>query len=192
MFRFAFATATAAALAIAAPAVATTFAFTGSVAATGGAAPDASCAPLPLRATVLPVNSSGTSSLGAFKYGQTLCTAGGPGPFSGTFSIDFGGDGFGGTFTGLAGPSGTPGVIGESFTYLVTSGTGRFFGSSGGFTGIGTLDPRAPPPKLALTFDGRLALPAVPEPDSWALFIAGFGLAGAMMRRANRGFAPLI
>ena len=29
----------------------------------------------------------------------------------------------------------------------------------------------------------------VPEPASWALFIAGFGIVGAMQRRRRRGYA---
>lgn len=162
--------------------------FTGSVYATGGVGPDASCAPLPLRATILPVNSSGSSNLGSFSYGHTLCTAGGPGPFAGDFTVTFGADSFAGTFTGLATPSGTAGLINEAFVYSVTGGTGRFLGSSGSFTGNGTLDARQPPPQLALDFDGTLNLPAVPEPASWALLLVGFGFVGSALRR-TAGFA---
>ena len=169
----------AAAIAAAAPATAATVAFTGAMSATGGVGPD------PTRATVLPANSSGSSNLGAFTYGQTLCTAGGPGPFSGTFTVFFASDEFSGTFDGLATPSGTPGLINESFTYLVTAGTGRFLGASGTFTGLGTLDARNPPPHLTLDFSGDLDLPAVPEPATWAMMIAGFGMVGAAARRSK-------
>ena len=168
------------------PAAAASVPFTGSVHATGGVGPDASCAPLPLRATVLSVNSTGSSNLGAFTYGHTLCTAGGPGPFDGTFSVLYAADMFSGTFTGVASPSGTPGLINESFIYSVTAGTGRFASGAGSFTGLGTLDARMPPPQLDLKFDGFIDLSAVPEPASWALMIAGFGVVGSSLRRGRQ------
>ena len=158
-------------------------ALSGTIDGRGGVAPDATCAPLPLRATVLPANTVGASNLGAFTYGQAFCTAGGVGPFSGTFSIFYAADMFSGSFTGVASGSGTPGLINETFTYLVTGGTGRFLGGSGSFTGTGTIDTRIPPPRLQLDLVGELNLPAVPEPASWALMIVGFGAVGAAARR---------
>ena len=173
------------------PAAADAVAFTGSVTATGGVGPDASCAPLPLRATVLPANSAGSSNLGAFTYGHTLCTAGGPGPFDGTFAVLYASDMFSGTFAGVASPSGTPGLIDESFTYTVTAGTGRFASGTGSFTGVGTLDARSPPPRLDLKFDGFVDLSAVPEPANWALMIAGFGAVGTTLRRRRSSFGEV-
>ncbi|PZQ59507.1 MAG: hypothetical protein DI570_15830 [Phenylobacterium zucineum] len=38
---------------------------------------------------------------------------------------------------------------------------------------------------VEFTFDPRSA--AVPEPATWALMIAGFGMAGGMLRRRTRG-----
>lgn len=62
----------------------------------------------------------------------------------------------------------TNGVV----TYRVTDGA-RLIGAT--FTSTGD----------SFEFD-NLATGAVPEPASWALMIAGFGLAGAAMRRRNR------
>lgn len=48
-----------------------------------------------------------------------------------------------------------------------------------GVWGGGGFAPVAPPPNL----------PAVPEPDAWALWIGGFGLVGLSMRRRRHGKA---
>ena len=40
--------------------------------------------------------------------------------------------------------------------------------------------------KLNITFDGRFGQGAIPEPATWAMMIAGFGLMGAALRRVRR------
>ena len=41
----------------------------------------------------------------------------------------------------------------------------------------------------ARTNNGTLTIAAVPEPTSWAMLIAGFGLTGAAMRRRRTALA---
>ena len=44
--------------------------------------------------------------------------------------------------------------------------------------------------KLNITFDGRFGQGAIPEPATWAMMIAGFGLIGAALRRVRRPRRP--
>lgn len=57
-------------------------------------------------------------------------------------------------------------------------------------TGGGVVPPSAPPP---FSFRPPSAAPtpppAVPEPESWAMLLAGFGLVGMSIRRLNHGNA---
>lgn len=181
-------------LALAAPASAATIAFSGSATNTNGPPqPDAGCAPL-LRISFGPAGTAGTSNLGDFTYTQTHCTSGGPGAYSGgQFSYAFAaGDLLTGTYSGIASPSATTGLLNNVINLVVTGGTGRIAGGSGQVTGVGTVDFRQGAPRQSLELSGRLDLPAVPEPASWALMIGGLGLAGtALRRRARPGVAAL-
>lgn len=170
------------ALACALPAKADVLPFTGTFTGRGVVGTDPSCAPL-FRGTIAPSSSVGSSSLGAFTYGHTACTSGAAGgPVFGSFNINFGSDGFNGTFAGTAKPTATPPLSDLSFLYTILGGTGRFLGSTGTFTGIGTADPRVRPSVVTLNFNGAINAPAVPEPATWALLIVGFGMVGGAMR----------
>ncbi len=173
----------AAASAFAAPASADLVTFTGSAFARPTVAPDVSCAPLPFRGIVSP--SAGSSNLGAFLYSHNVCTQGATGPVTGSFLIDFGVSSFSGSLNGASvARVGTPGLFDQTFTYLVTAGTGAFAGATGTFTNIGTVDTNGgPPSRLTLNFNGAINAPAVPEPGTWALMICGFGLVGGALRR---------
>lgn len=132
-------------------------------------------------------NAVGTSNLGSFATTQTHCIALPP-PANyndGLFSYAFAqGDTLMGTYFGTLSFSVTPGLLDNIQYYAVTGGSGRFLGASGSFTGIGTLDLR-PGANLfsQQNFNGSLALPAVPEPATWLMLIAGFGLIGFVLRR---------
>lgn len=175
----------AATIGFAAAAPAASIMFTGSATNTNGPPQaDPACAPL-LRISFGPAGTQGTSNLGAFTYSQAHCTTGGPGPYSGgQFTYSFGGgDTLFGTYSGLASPSGTMGLLNNSIDLVVTGGTGRFLGGTGTITGTGTVDFRQGAPRQTLSLSGALDLPGIPEPASWALMIAGFGLAGRSLRR---------
>ena len=181
-----------AALVCAMPANADVLDFTGHLSARAVVASDPSCSPL-FRGVISPSDTVGNSSLGAFTYGHTACTSGAVGgPVFGAFSLSFlEGGGFEGTFDGLAAPTATPPLSTLNFVYTILSGTGRFAGASGTFTGIGTADPRVRPSQIELDFNGAVNAPAVPEPATWAMLILGFGMVGWTMRYryAHKAFA---
>ena len=54
---------------------------------------------------------------------------------------------------------------------------------------VGILNRSVPRPLNSITFSGVLDLPAVPEPATWISMIAGFGFAGAALRRRRAVFA---
>jgi hypothetical protein len=117
------------------------------------------------------LSSTGFSNFGAFASTQSHCIPGAPNagnpvqPITdGQFSYDFGaGDLLTGTYSGQA--SFSNGVVTGTENLVVTGGTG-FVGVFNG------------------TVNGRINVPgAVPEPATWAMMIAGFGLAGSAARR---------
>ena len=156
--------------------------FTGSLTATAAVAPNAACAPQPLQGVIS--GGAGLSSFGSFVYSHTVCLSGGVGPVSGNFLANFGVDQFQGTLHGAAVAGAIAGTFDQTFNYVVTGGTGRFLGATGSFLGIGTVDARNPPPKIAFTFDGRID--AVPEPATWAMMLVGFGATGVAIRYGRR------
>ena len=180
-----------AALGCAMPANADILDFTGDLTARAVVTADPACSPS-FRGVITPSATVGNSSLGAFTYGHTVCTAGAVGgPVTGSFTLDFGGDGFFGTLAGTATPTATPPIADLSFLFTILGGTGRFLDASGTFTGIGTADPRVFPSTVRLNFDGAINAPAVPEPGTWAMLILGFGMIGWSLRyrSARRAFA---
>lgn len=147
-----------------------------------GGGPDPACAPLPFRSiTSLP----GTSNLGSFSYRTNSCISGtAGGPIAGLFSFDFGdGDLFDGTLAGFNPPT-VGGVTNLFLTHTITGGTGRFLGASGSITNTGTVDMRGGPPfRLNFDLSGTVDAPAVPEPATWAMLLAGFAAIGGKLRR---------
>lgn len=129
--------------------------------------------------------STGASNLGGFVPILSHCIQlPPPGMFDlGEFSFEFAqGDILTGTYAGTLSFL-APGQFTIAQQHVVTGGTGRFAGAGGTFTSSGSLSFLNGQPQASQTFSGVLDLPAVPEPQSWALLITGFGLAGATMRR---------
>ena len=154
--------------------------------------PDPACAIGTVLVSFNPSNSTaaGTSNFGAFGPSMTHCltkpSTTTPTSYSGgVFEFDFtgAGDEFSGTYSGVLTPINGTNVFDSTVDYVVTGGTGRFLGASGTFEGVGTLDRTFKRPLNSLTLDGRLNLPAVPEPSSWALMLGGFFGMGATLRR---------
>lgn len=136
--------------------------------------------------------STGTSNFGAFDATLSHCIQL-PLPAAydlGDFLLQFAsGDTLFGTQSGNL-TVGTPGVFNNLQNYVVTGGTGLFAGATGTFTGTGTLSFLNGPPHGEQTFRGTLDLPAVPEPATWMMMVAGFGLAGASLRRRSAMRVP--
>ena len=176
------------ALAVALPASAATFAFSGTAMNdTPPPGPSSLCSPGQVRVSFSPSTaiSVGTSNFGGFGATMAHCLTLPPTTYSGG-AFDFAftvGDHLQGSYSGFFSPTGTPGLLNTTVDYVATGGTGRFLGASGAFRGVGTLDRRLPRPLSRLTFAGKLDLPAVPEPATWAMMIVGLGMAGTALRR---------
>lgn len=180
-------------LAAAVPAVAGTVAISGTrTNISPGGAPGGRCAPA-LTITFGPAafTASGTSTLGDFTYVASHCIAAPPpgSYFDGLFEWTLPTGTLFGTHSGTLSASGTPGVFNVLESLVFTGGTGQFLGASGFAEAIGSLrfgqfngvgasfgDVR---------FTGQLTAPRVPEPATWALLMAGFGVLGAVRRRRD-------
>lgn len=178
------------AVAAAAPASAAVLAFTGTeMNDTPTPGPSALCSPGQVRVAFSPATAivAGTSNFGDFAPTMAHCLTPPPTTYSGgVFDFAFAaGDDLFGTYSGHFTPTGTPNVLNTFVDFVATGGTGRFLGASGAFSGVGILDRSVPRPLNNLTLSGRLDLPAVPEPSTWAMMILGLGLAGAAMRRRS-------
>lgn len=129
----------------------------------------------------------GTSSLGAFEPVQQHCVGApvnGVRPLAnGLFNWTFDGGVLEGTYSGQIFPTSDPLIYNLVVTLMVTGGTGKFSGASGALSGDALIYQQQPPFVGEWDFAGPLDLPAVPEPASWALLIAGFGAVGLIARR---------
>lgn len=152
------------------------------------------CAPLNT-VNISPTNpsASGTSNLGNFGLTNSHCIAGPPNPANpvraltdGEFQWDFtnGGSLFG-TYAGQA--VFDNGVVTGSELFTILGGTGRFLSASGQIQSVGILSFGLFEGRqvgiFSGTLSGEVSAPGIPEPDSWAMLIAGFGLIGAVARR---------
>jgi hypothetical protein len=131
--------------------------------------------------------SQGFSNLGNFVPILSHCIQlplGASTPFDlGEFSFDFGGGNvLLGTYSGVVNFA-SPGVFNINQTHIVTGGLGKFLNATGTFDSAGQLTFPGGRPTVAKMFSGTISAPGIPEPASWALMIAGFGLAGAAIRR---------
>ena len=181
---------------LAAPLAARTLVLSGTFANTNApAAPGGRCPALTVNiSNVAPFHATGTSNFGDFTSVQSHCLTSGPPvavgaapvPYDdGRFTYSFAsGATLSGTYTGLLTNSGVMGVIDNVQTFVVTGGSGVFANASGGFVGTGTIHFAGGPPAATLTIDrAQITVPGVPEPVTWTLMIAGFGLTGAALRR---------
>lgn len=171
-----------------APASAAIIAFSGTLSNdTPPPGPDASCSPGQVLISFNPGNAavSGTSNLGRFLPSQRHCLTPPPRSYDGgIFSFAFArGDLLQGSYSGFLTPTDVGAVLDNVVNFVVTGGTGRFLDATGSFQGVGTLDRRPLRPVNNLVLNGFLDAPGVPEPASWAMLIAGFGLVGTMARR---------
>jgi hypothetical protein len=179
-------------LSLASAGQAAVFAFTGNVTNSTNLIPfGGGCAPGAL-VSVNPGNSSQTTSsnLGSFGISISHCVVFPPiPPFAyagGVFDFSFAGGSLTGTYSGNVTPTASPALVNNITDYLVTGGTGKFAGATGSFVAIGTLELASGLNINTQTLSGTIDAPAVPEPASWAMLIAGFGLTGAAMRQRRR------
>lgn len=191
---FAAALMVAAVIPIAAPALAATRIFTGTqMNDTPPPMPSPLCAPGQLRIAFTPETaiSTGSSNFGTFASSQAHCLTPPPTVYdNGMWDYAFeAGDRLVGTYSGFFTPTGVPNVLDNTIELTVTGGTGRFLGATGVIHGVGPLDRRLARPVSTLTLNGVLNLPAVPEPTSWAMLIAGFGLVGRALRQRRGAVA---
>jgi hypothetical protein len=188
--RWTIALAAVAGLAAAVPAAAGTVSISGTrTNISPGGAPGGRCAPA-LTITFGPdaFAASGTSTLGDFTYVASHCIAAPPpgSYYDGLFEWTLPTGTLFGTHTGTLTASGTAGVFNVAENLVFTGGTGQYLGASGFAEALGTLrfgqfngvgasfgDVR---------FTGQVTAPRVPEPATWALLMAGFGVLGAVRR----------
>jgi hypothetical protein len=157
------------------------------------------CAPLnTVVITPTGPSSSGTSNFGDFVLTNSHCIPGPPNAENpvraitdGEFLWEFAaGDTLFGSYAGQA--TWDAGVVTGAEDMTVLGGTGRFLGATGllfsrGTLRFGMVDER-PVGIFNGTVEGRLVAPAIPEPATWAMMVAGFGLVGGALRRRG-GFS---
>lgn len=175
----------------AAPAMAGTVTLSGTRSNTSpGGSPTGRCAPA-LTVSFAPgaFAASGTSTVGDFTYTASHCIAGPPpgNYFDGVFQWTLATGTLFGTHTGSLTASGTPGVFNVLESLLFTGGTGQFAGASGFANAVGTLSfgqfNGAPASFGNVRFVGELTAAGVPEPATWGLLLAGFGMVAVVRRR---------
>lgn len=173
-------------------------AFTGNVVNSTPLIPFAPGCPGGALISVNPGNSSQTTSSNFGSFGVTIshCVAFPPiPPFSftgGVFDFSFAGGSLSGSYSGDVTPTASPVVVNNVTNYLVTGGTGKFAGASGAFTAIGTLELASGLNINTQALSGTINAPAVPEPATWAMLIAGFGMVGGAARRRRYSRAFLV
>ncbi len=139
--------------------------------------------------SVNPGNSTQTTSSSFGSFGITIahCIAFPPiPPFSyagGVFDFSFASGSLTGSYSGDVTPTGSPDLVNNVTNYLVTGGTGTFAGASGAFTATGTLELASGLNINTQSLSGTINAPNIPEPATWAMLIAGFGLVGMALRR---------
>lgn len=182
---------------LATPSAGTTLAFSGRFTnANAPAAAGGRCAALTVTIAngPAPLFATGLSNFGAFTASQSHCLDGppplAPGAadrpyYDGLFTFSFAdGKTLFGTYDGVLSNAGVFGAVDNVQRFVITGGTGLFTGASGGFDGTGALRFGAGLPTATLDFsNGVIEVTAVPEPESWALLVTGFGVAGSLLRR---------
>lgn len=180
-------------LSLASAGQAAVFAFTGNVTNSTPLIPFAAGCGGGARISVNPGNSTQTTSsnFGSFGVNIEHCIAFPPiPPFSytgGVFDFSFAGGSLIGSYSGDVTPTANPVLVNNITNYLVTGGTGKFASASGALTATGTLELASGLNINTQTISGTIDAPAVPEPATWAMLIAGFGLVGGMQRRRRGG-----
>lgn len=131
---------------------------------------------------------TGTSNLGDFTPRQSHCTVPAvPTTFTdGLFDFDFAdGDILSGTYVGTTFLTDTMGLVAFDQLFTITSGSGRFAGATGSFTGEGTIQIRPGQNALGIAnLSGSINL--VPEPAALGLLGAGAGLLALRGRKSAR------
>ena len=143
-----------------------------------------------------PLFASGSSNFGDFTGSQSHCLDSGPPLAIGSADVPYydglftfsvaGGETLSGTYYGLLSNSGVAGIVDNIQHFTITGGTGLFADATGSFLGTGQIRFAGGPPVATLTISDGVIRTAVPEPASWALFLGGFGVIGAAMRRRQR------
>lgn len=165
-----------------------------------GGSPMGRCAPA-ITVSFAPdlFTASGTSTLGNFTYVASHCIVP-PLPaayFDGVFEWTLADGTLFGTHSGALLSTGQMGVYDVVETLIFTGGTGFFVGTTGTADFVGQVRfgqfQGGPASFGEGRFTGKLNIPAIPEPASWAMMIAGFGIVGmAARRRRSRHNCGLI
>ncbi len=96
--------------------------------------------------------------------------------------------GFGDNILVSVGPSafaGPSGISGQQYTYGPFSATNSLTAGNLNFITV-VAEFTLQPGISALALDGTVVLTPVPEPEGWAMILAGLGLVGTMVRRRSR------